>query len=134
MLLEPYQEECIYNGIGDIDTNYELIVLPEINGEVIVVITALGENSDISITNCYEKIATQIYNAHLKEQGIAINKIIWIEQIIQTEGKKAFFQVNLSWDESLQFFHSPKWEICNEEIIEFIKTFCSKPFNPKYVH
>ncbi len=132
MLSKPHQEEFIYNGISDIDTNYELIVLPEINGEVIVVITALGENSDISIANFYEKIATQVYYAYLKE--IEINKIIWVEQIIQKEDKKAFFQVDLSWDESLQFFYSPQWNICNEEIIGIIKTFCSKPFHPKHIH
>jgi len=129
---KPYQEEFIYNGVGDIDTNYELIVLPEINGEIIVVITALGENSDISIANFYEKIATQVYYEHLQE--IEINKIIWVEQIIQQETKKSFFQVDLSWDESLQFFHSPQWNPCDEEIIRIIKTFCSKPFYPKQIH
>jgi hypothetical protein len=132
MLSEPHQEECIYNEMGDIDTNYELIVLPEINGEFIVVITALGEKADISIANCYEKIATEVYYAYLQE--IEISKIIWVEQIIQKEDKKAFFQVNLSWNESLQFFHSPKWEPCKEEIIEFIKTFCSKASYSKCVH
>ena len=67
MQSKPHQEEFIYNGVGDIDTNYELIVLPEINGEIIVVITALGENSDISIANFYEKIATQVYYENLQE-------------------------------------------------------------------
>lgn len=132
MQSKPHQEEFIYNGVGDIDTNYELIVLPEINGEIIVVITALGENSDISIANFYEKIATQVYYEHLQE--IEINKIIWVEQIIQQETKKSFFQVDLSWDESLQFFHSPQWNPCDEEIIRIIKTFCSKPFYPKQIH
>lgn len=132
MQSKPHQEEFIYNGVGDIDTNYELIVLPEINGEIIVVITALGENSDVSIANFYEKIATQVYYEHLQE--IEINKIIWVEQIIQQETKKSFFQVDLSWDESLQFFHSPQWNPCDEEIIRIIKTFCSKPFYPKQIH
>ena len=132
MLSKPHQEEFIYNRVGDIDTNYELIVLPEINGEIIVVITALGENSDISIASFYEKIATQVYYEHLQE--IEINKIIWVEQIIQQETKKSFFQVDLSWDESLQFFHSPQWNPCDEEIIRIIKTFCSKPFYPKQIH
>ena len=132
MQSKPHQEEFIYNGVGDIDTNYELIVLPEINGETIVVITALGENSDISIASFYEKIATQVNYEHLQE--IEINKIIWVEQIIQQETKKSFFQVDLSWDESLQFFHSPQWNPCDEEIIRIIKTFCSKPFYPKQIH
>lgn len=132
MLLKPQQEEFIYNGIGNIDTNYELIVLPEINGKVIVVITTLGKNSDVSIANYYEKIATQAYYAHLEE--IEINKIIWVEQIIQKEDKKAFFRVNLSWDKSLKFFHSPQWSSCDEKIIGVIKTFCSKPFYPQLIH
>ena len=132
MQSKPHQEEFIYNGVGDIDTNYELIVLPEINGETIVVITALGENSDISIASFYEKIATQVYYEHLQE--IEINKIIWVEQIIQKKKKKSFFQVDLSWDESLQFFQSPQWSPCDEEIIGIIKTFCSKPFYPKQIH
>jgi hypothetical protein len=56
----------IYDAIDDINTAYELIVLPKIKGNVIVVIT-LEKNSDISITNCYERIATQVYNEHLQE-------------------------------------------------------------------
>jgi hypothetical protein len=59
VLSKPTQNKFIYNAIDDINTAYELIVLPEIKGNVIVVITALEENSDISITNFYERIATQ---------------------------------------------------------------------------
>jgi len=132
MRSKPHQDEFMYNGIGDIDTNYELIILPEINGEVIVVMTALEENSEILITNFYEKVATEVYYEHL--QKIKINNIIWIEQIIHQKNEEAFFQVDLSWDESLQVFHSPQWKPCNEEIIAFIKTFCSKASYSKCVH
>ncbi len=106
-------------------------MIHQTSGYVIVVITALEENFGISI---YERVATQVYDMYFQEKEIAINKIIWIEQIIQKEGEKAFFEVNLSWDETLQFFHSPQWGPCDEKTISVIRTFCSKPFNPTHVH
>ena len=132
MLSKSYQDKFIYNTIDDINTAYELIVLPEIKGNVIVVITALEENSDISITNFYERIATQVCDEYLQDTNI--NNIIWIEQIIHQKRKKAFFQVDLSWDENLKFFHSPQWEPCNEKIIAFIKTFFSDTSYSQCVH
>ncbi len=132
MLLKPYQDKFIYNEIGDINTAYELIVLPKIKGNVIVVITALEENSDISITNFYERIATQVYDEYLQDTNI--NNIIWIEQIIHQTSEEAFFQVDLIWHEDLRFFYSPQWNPCDEEIIAFIKTFCSKTSYSKCVH
>ena len=132
MLSKPYQDNFIYNAIDDINTAYELIVLPEIKGNVIVVITALEENSDISITNFYEHIATQVYDEHLQE--IETNNIIWIEQIIHQKREKAFFQVDLIWHKDLRFFYSPQWNPCDEEIISFIKTFCSEASYSKCVH
>lgn len=132
MLSKPYQNKFIYNEIGDIDTDYELIILPEINGNVIVVITALEGNSDISIANFYERIATQVYEEYLQDTNV--NNIIWIEQIIHQTSEKAFFQVKLIWDEKSKIFHSPQWSSCDEEIIAFIKTFCSDASYSKCVH
>lgn len=132
MLSKSYQDRFIYNAIDDINTAYELIVLPEIKGNVIVVITALKENSDISITNFYERIATQVYDEHLQEKKI--NNIIWIEQIIYQKRKKAFFQVNLIWHEDLRSFCSPQWNPCDGEIISVIKTFCSQASYSQCVH
>jgi hypothetical protein len=85
VLSKPYLDKFIYNSIDDINTAYELIVLPEVNGNVIVVITAPKENSDISITNFYEHIATEVYDDHLQETKT--NDIIWIEQIIHQKRK-----------------------------------------------
>lgn len=121
----------IYNSINDVESDYELIILPEIKEKIIVVITALEENSDISITNFYEHIATKVYDQHLQEANV--NKIIWIEQIIHQK-KEAFFRVDLIWHEDLRFFYSPQWNPCDEEIISFIKTFCSKASYSKCVH
>ncbi len=132
MLSKPYQDNFIYNSIDDINTAYELIVLPEVNGNVIVVITALKENSDVSITNFYEHIATEVYDDHLQE--IKTSNIIWIEQIIHQKRKSKFFQVDLIWHEDLRFFYSPQWNPCDEKIIAFIKTFCSEASYSKCVH
>ena len=132
MISKPYQDKFIHDAIDDINTAYELIVFPKIKGNIIVVITALEKNSDTSITNCYERIATQVYDEHLQE--INVNNIIWIEQIINQERKKAFFQVDLIWHEDLRFFCSPQWNPCDEEIIYFIKTFCSEASYSKCVH
>ncbi len=132
MLSKPYLDKFIYNSIDDINTAYELIVLPEVNGNVIVVITAPKENSDISITNFYEHIATEVYDDHLQETKT--NDIIWIEQIIHQKRKSKFFQVDLIWHEDLRFFYSPQWNPCDEKIIAFIKTFCSEASYSKCVH
>jgi hypothetical protein len=132
VLSKPYQDNFIYNSIDDINTAYELIVLPEVNGNVIVVITALKENSDVSITNFYEHIATEVYDDHLQE--IKTSNIIWIEQIIHQKRKSKFFQVDLIWHEDLRFFYSPQWNPCDEKIIAFIKTFCSEASYSKCVH
>jgi hypothetical protein len=132
VLSKPYQDNFIYNSIDDINTAYELIVLPEINGNVIVVITALKENSDVSITNFYEQIATEVYDDHLQE--IKTSNIIWIEQIIHQKRESKFFQVDLIWHEDLRFFYSPQWNPCDEKIIAFIKTFCSEASYSKCVH
>jgi hypothetical protein len=132
LLSKSYQDKFIYNAIDDINTAYELIVLPEIKGNVIVVITALEKDSDISITNFYERVATQVYDEHLQETRI--NNIIWIEQIIHQEIKKAFFQVDLIWHEDLRSFCSPQWNPCDEKIIAVIKTFCSKASYSQCVH
>jgi hypothetical protein len=132
VLSKPYLDKFIYNSIDDINTAYELIVLPEVNGNVIVVITAPKENSDISITNFYEHIATEVYDDHLQETKT--NDIIWIEQIIHQKRKSKFFQVDLIWHEDLRFFYSPQWNPCDEKIIAFIKTFCSEASYSKCVH
>ena len=132
VLSKPYQDKFIYNAVDDINTAYELIVLPEIKGNVIVVITALEKNSDISITNFYEQIATQVYEQYLQDTNA--NNIIWIEQIIHQTSEEAFFQVKLILDEKSKFFHSPQWNPCDEEIIAFIKTFCSDSSYSKCVH
>ena len=132
MLSKPYQDNFIHNAIDDINTAYELIILPEIKGNIIVVITVLEKNADVSMANFYERIATQVYEEYF--QKINVNNIIWIEQIIYQKRKKEFFQVDLSWDEGLQFFHSPQWDLCNERIIAFIKTFCSQASYSKCVH
>jgi hypothetical protein len=132
VLSKPYLDKFIYNSIDDINTAYELIVLPEVNGNVIVVITAPKENSDISITNFYEHIATEFYDDHLQETKT--NDIIWIEQIIHQKRKSKFFQVDLIWHEDLRFFYSPQWNPCDEKIIAFIKTFCSEASYSKCVH
>ena len=132
MLSKPYKNKFIYNEISDIDTDYELIILPEINGNVIVVITALEENSDVSITTFYEHIATQVYEEYLQDTNV--NNIIWIEQIIHQTSEEAFFQVKLIWDEKSKLFHSPQWNPCDEEIISLIKKFCSEASYSKCVH
>jgi hypothetical protein len=111
VISKPYQDKFIHDAIDDINTAYELIVLPKIKGNIIVVITALEKNSEINVNN-----------------------IIWIEQIINQERKKAFFQVDLIWHEDLRFFCSPQWNPCDEEIIYFIKTFCSEASYSKCVH
>ncbi len=124
MLTMPYQDTFIYKGIGDIDSVYELTILTETSGDVIVIITALEENSGISIMNCYERIATEIYYQHLSE--IKVNNIIWIERVLypnnDPENQEAFFQVDLTWDEQLQCFNSPQWQPCNQEILSSIET------------
>lgn len=63
------------------------------NGYVIVSITTLEEDAKISITNFYERIATQIYFKYLEE--IKINNIIWVERIIHQITKETFFEVDL---------------------------------------
>lgn len=102
---------------------YELAILPEISGEIIVVITGLEENTD-PITNCYERITTQVYLKHLKT--IEINKIIWIERSIDQTSEEEFFKVDLIWDEKSKFFHSPQWKPCDPAIIFFIKRHCAE--------
>lgn len=120
MLSKPYQEEFIYNETGG--RVYDLIMLPETNGNVIVVITALEEDTGVSIMSLYERIATQIYFKHLKE--IEINNIIWIEKIIHQTREEAFFEVDLILDEKSKFFHSPQWQPCDPQMILYIKTLC----------
>jgi hypothetical protein len=70
----------------------------------------------------YDRIATQVYSQNLKE--IEINDIIWIERIINQTTEEEFFQVDLSWDEDLQYFHSPQCQPCDPEIIFSIKKHC----------
>ena len=124
MLSKPYQDEFFYNDLNNSESVYDLTILPEINGDVIVVITALEENERISITNCYEGIATQIYFKHLKKTEI--NKIVWIEKIIHQTSGEAFFRVDLIWDEQSKIFHSLGWKPCDEEIIRSIKRHCEE--------
>ena len=120
MLSKPYQEEFICSETGD--RTYDLIMIHKTNGYVIVVITALEEDAGISITNLYERIATQVYFKHLQE--IKANNIIWIERIIHQKSEEAFFQVDLIWDEKSKCFHSPQWNPCEPEIIFSIKRHC----------
>ena len=132
VLSKPYQDKFIYNAIDDINTAYELIILPEIKGNIIVVITVLEKNADISITTFYERIATQVYEEYLQDTNV--NNIIWIEQIIHQKSEETFFQIKLIWDEKSKLLHSPQWDPCNEKIIAFIKTFCSEASYSKCVH
>lgn len=96
-------------------------MIHQTSGYVIVVITALEENFGISI---YERVATQVYSKYFQE--IEAKNIVWIERIIHQTSEEAFFQVDLSWDEDLQYFHSPQWRPCNPEIIFSIKKHCEE--------
>lgn len=122
MLSKPYQEEFIDSETGN--KSYDLIMIHQTNGYVIVVITALEENFGISMTTLYERIATQIYFKHL--QAIETKNIIWIEKIIHQTSEEAFFEVDLIWDEKSKFLHSPQWQPCDEEIIFSIKKHCGE--------
>ncbi len=120
MLETPYQDTFTYKGIGDVGSVYGLTVLTETSGDVIVIITELEENTGISITSCYERIATQIYHQHLSE--IPINNIIWVERIIhqnnEPENNEAFFQVDLIWNEESKCYNSPQWQPCDQKILK----------------
>ena len=122
VLSRSYQEEFIDSETGD--RAYDLVMIHQKNGYVIVSITALEEDSKISITNFYERIATQIYFKYLEE--IKINNIIWVERIIHQISEETFFEVDLVWDEKSKFFHSPQWHPCDPKIIESIKTLCEE--------
>ncbi|HXH55235.1 MAG TPA: hypothetical protein VNK03_05790 [Gammaproteobacteria bacterium] len=122
MLSKPYQEEVTHNDTSKIV--YDLMIIHKTNGYVIVVITALREYMGISIIHLYDRIATQVYSANLKE--IEINDIIWIERITPETSEEEFFKVDLSWDGKSKFFHSPQWEPCDEEIIFSIKRHSEK--------
>lgn len=122
MLSKLQKEEFIDSGTGD--KAYDLIMIHQTSSYVIVVITALEENFGISITNLYERVATQVYSKYLQE--IEAKNIVWIERIIHQTSEEAFFQVDLSWDEDLQYFHSPQWQPCNPEIIFSIKKHCEE--------
>ena len=86
VLSRSYQEEFIDSETGD--RAYDLVMIHQKNGYVIVSITALEEDSKISIANFYERIATQIYLKYLEE--IKINNIIWVERIVHQMKNNCF--------------------------------------------
>ena len=123
MLLKPYRDDFVYKSINNVDSVYNLTILPETDDEVIVVITA-EENTSLLIKSCYERMATQIYYQRL--QDLKVNKIIWIEKIIHKTSQETFFEVDLLWDKKSKFFHSPQWKPCDQKIIASIKTLCEE--------
>lgn len=122
MLSKSHQEEFIDG--ETCDKAYDLIIIHQTSGYVIVIITALEEDTAVSITSLYERIATQIYAKHLQE--IEANNIVWIERIIHQTSEEAFFKVDLLFDDKSNFFHSPQWRPCNPEIIFSIKKHCGE--------
>lgn len=124
MKIRPYRDKFIYNDTNNLKSIYDLEILPQIKGDAVVIITALKEGAGASITNPYEKIATQIYYQRLR--NLNANKVIWIQKSLhkKNDNEEAFFEVDLTWDQKAKFFHSPRLEACDPKVIASIKTFC----------
>lgn len=105
MVGELYQEEFFYKSSGEHDYAYDLIMLPEIEGKIVVVITAKSEKASLSIAGFYPNLAKQVYFKHL--QKLKATQIIWLEKILQRTSEAAFFKVDLKWDEQLDSFYCP---------------------------
>ena len=123
MLSKPYRGDFVYTDSNTLKSVYDLIILPETDGRIIVILTLLVGGYSHSIAD-YDRIATQVYYQHL--QKTEINKIIWIKKVIQKTTEEEFFEVDLIWEEEAKFFHSPEWEPCDPQIIESIKTVCEE--------
>ena len=90
-----------------------LHILQQMDGKVIVILRELAENPGASITNCYEAIATQIYNQYLA--GTPIDNIVWIEHYNEesyadkSDETEMFDHVVLKWDAKTKRFYMPQW-------------------------
>ena len=99
----------------------------------VVILTELAENEGTSITNCYEKIATELYKGRLSHY--LPTEIQWVEHYnknsYNTNDKleETFDLVSLQWDEQKRCYLSPAWTRCQDQtmIKQFKKSVIKEP-------
>jgi hypothetical protein len=84
--------------------------------DVKVILSELAINAGPSITNAFEKIATQIYRRFLAESPI--NTITWIEHYNKESYSNSgaypdsLDEVTLVWNPKTRRFRNPQWRPC----------------------
>jgi len=79
----------------------------------VVMLTELDDNTGTSITNAYEQLATEIYNAKLKSEYTP-QQILWVEHYPDRGHsggspmfEESFAEVTMRWDGHK--FSTPQW-------------------------
>lgn len=94
-----YSESLCRIDIFAIDTTHPIVVLTE-----------LKDNPGTSVTNAFERLATEIYSRYLHPLGIERGDVTWLEHVERKCGfRETWDEVSLTYEEESGVFSTPKW-------------------------